>query len=99
MASLLTVPTTVIILLFFFQIDSTSPIGIGHMINHPANPEKPELKPNVMVIPYEFSRQQGKLYSQLIPNSYVSPEKFMFKLANNHVLPNSFVRVFDWILS
>ncbi len=75
-------------------IDSTevknpsTPISVGHLINHPADPKRPDLKPNVMVVPYEFSRQQGQQHSDLIPNRYVSPEKFMYKLANNHVLPN-----------
>lgn len=83
-------------------IDSTevrgpsSPISVGHLINHPADPKRCDLKPNVMVVPYEFSKQQGQLYSGLIQNHYVSPEKFMYKLANNHVLPNAFVRVSLW---
>lgn len=73
--------------------EPTSPIAVGHLINHPSNPSRPDLKPNVMVVPYEFSHQQGKLYSGFIPNHYVAPEKFMYKLANNHVLANSYVRV------
>lgn len=73
--------------------EPTNPIAIGHLINHPSNPSRPDLKPNVMVVPYEFSHQQGKLYGGFIPNHYVAPEKFMYKLANNHVLANSYVRV------
>lgn len=70
-----------------------TPIALGHIINHPSSPSKPDLKPNVMVIPYEFSKSQGQKYGHIIPNRYVAPEKFMYKVANNHVLPNSFVRV------
>ena len=71
----------------------TTPLALGHLINHPSDPSRPDLKPNVMVVPYEFSRAQGQKYSQLIPNRYRAPEKFMYKVANNHVLPNSFIRV------
>ena len=46
-----------------------------------------------MVVPYEFSKSQGQKFASVIPNHYVSPEKIMYKLANNHVLPNAFVRV------
>ena len=52
-----------------------------------------------MVVPYEFSKIQGQKYSSFIPNHYVAPEKVMYKVANNHVLPNAFVRVregSDW---
>ena len=68
-------------------------MAVGHIINHPSSPSKPDLKPNVMVVPYEFSKIQGQKYSSFIPNHYVAPEKFMYKVANNHVLPNAFVRV------
>ena len=46
-----------------------------------------------MVVPYEFSKNQGQQFGSIIPNQYVAPEKIMYKLANNHVLPNAFVRV------
>ena len=77
----------------FSYIVPKTPLGLGHIINHPSSPSNPDLKPNVMVVPYEFSKSQGQRFSSIIPNSYVAPEKFMYKLANNHVLPNSFVRV------
>ena len=75
------------------SLEPSTPIALGHLINHPSDPERPDLKPNVMVVPYEFSRTQGQKYAALIPNHYVAPEKFMYKVANNHVLPNSFMRV------
>ena len=74
-------------------------MAVGHIINHPSSPSKPDLKPNVMVVPYEFSKIQGQKYSSFIPNHYVAPEKFMYKVANNHVLPNACVRVRDSSIS
>lgn len=71
----------------------TSPVALGHLVNHPADPVRATLKPNVMVVPFEFTRREGQMYPHLIPNWYVAPEKFMYKVANNHVIANSFVRV------
>ena len=82
-----------IIPIFIFFLVPSTPLALGHMINHPSDPARPELKPNVMIVPYEFSKKQGNKFSPIIPNRYVAPEKFFYKLANNHVLAASFVRV------
>lgn len=76
-----------------FSLEPQTPLALGHIINHPSSPANPDLKPNVMVVPYEFSKNQGQHFGSIIPNQYISPEKIMYKLANNHVLPNAFVRV------
>lgn len=76
-----------------FTLVPTSPVALGHLVNHPADPARATLKPNVMVVPFEFTRREGQMYPHLIPNRYVAPEKFMYKVANNHVIANSFVRV------
>ena len=76
-----------------FTLVPTSPVAVGHLVNHPADPARAALRPNVMVVPYEFTRKEGQIYPHLIPNKYITPEKFMFKVANNHVIANSFVRV------